>query len=651
MPIPSVIDNQLRRCAKSGEDYQTLRALFEQQQARDDLRENETFHQAVIREAPVAIHVYDIDLDRVIFGNPAYEAQLGYSLDRVQVLEKDLIESIYHADDIALRRETNEMLRADQHGQVFINVFRIIRADGGMRWVAVREMVLNRHDDGTPHQIVSIAQDITEFQAATDALAASKEAMQRLIQQLPVGIQVFDTEGVCTDTNKTHLEIFGTEREALVGNFNIFGDKIAEETVVREAALRAVQGETSHLGDLVFDFSKADPRYNQTDKGIRIINVTIVPIFDEHGKVTSFVGVNIDLTERKQMEDELRQSQRQYRDLANSITDIFYALDHDMRYTFWNRATEQLTGIPAAEAIGKTIDELFPYIADSTTDRIFQEVMRSGETQTIELPLVVDDQERHFESTVYPSPNGINVLSRDVTERVLAQQQHNELQLQRDRRQLLASFIEKVSHEFRTPLATIGTSVYLMTRTQDEQKRQDRADQVQRQIERITNLVEMQSLLARLDSGIPLKMAPVDIDHLCEVLVARYPGEPRVIYTPRLNLPQLQGNMDMIDIALEQLLENARRYTDDDGEIHLRVGYDAQWLWVEVADNGVGIPAENHQDIYKAFWRADVAHTRPGFGLGLPIVQRIVRAHDGHIELESRVGEGSRFRLMFPQKS
>jgi signal transduction histidine kinase len=215
----------------------------------------------------------------------------------------------------------------------------------------------------------------------------------------------------------------------------------------------------------------------------------------------------------------------------------------------------------------------------------------------------------------------------------------------------LANFIEKVSHEFRTPLSTIGTSVYLMTRTTDPERMQQRADQIERQIQRMARLVDMQLLLVKLDSSIVIPMQPVSLHRLCEALHNGYSGETPLHYQPQPDLPLVVGNMDMLETALVQLIENARQHTPPEGKITLSNGADEDNVWVQVSDTGSGIPKEHQTRIFEAFWRQDIAHTQPGFGLGLPIVQRVVEAHDGMIEMQSEVGAGSHFRLVLPRSA
>ncbi|MEO1290945.1 MAG: PAS domain-containing protein [Chloroflexota bacterium] len=95
---------------------------------------------------------------------------------------------------------------------------------------------------------------MSRTQAVQD-LHTSRNALQHLIEQLPVGIQVFDAQGLCVDVNEAHLKIFGRTRQQLVNIFNIFDDKLSHHVATVKAAKRALRGETINLGDITFDFS------------------------------------------------------------------------------------------------------------------------------------------------------------------------------------------------------------------------------------------------------------------------------------------------------------------------------------------------------------------------------------------------------------
>ncbi|HEU0050121.1 MAG TPA: PAS domain S-box protein, partial [Nitrososphaera sp.] len=125
-----------------------------------------------------------------------------------------------------------------------------------------------------------------------------------------------------------------------------------------------------------------------------------------------------ELLERRKAEGALRTSETHYRELADSITDIFFELNHDLLYSHWNKASEILTGFPANEAIGKSIREIFGESAEQIrVENIYKNVLESQQPKTFETPFMVNAQRRSFEVNAYPSTHGVSVVAKDVTER------------------------------------------------------------------------------------------------------------------------------------------------------------------------------------------------------------------------------------------
>ena len=125
-----------------------------------------------------------------------------------------------------------------------------------------------------------------------------------------------------------------------------------------------------------------------------------------------------ELSERKRVEDALRNSESHYRALADSITDILFELDQDLRYTHWNKASEELIGIPASEAIGKSMADIMGISEEQTRIKmIYEDVLRRGQPRTFETILIFHGEKRSFETTAYPSLRGVSVVAKDVTDR------------------------------------------------------------------------------------------------------------------------------------------------------------------------------------------------------------------------------------------
>jgi two-component system phosphate regulon sensor histidine kinase PhoR len=116
------------------------------------------------------------------------------------------------------------------------------------------------------------------------------------------------------------------------------------------------------------------------------------------------------------------------------------------------------------------------------------------------------------------------------------------------------------------------------------------------------------------------------------------------------SLPPIMGDADYLHRALFNLIDNAVKYTRDGGEIRLSTAADDGIVTIEVSDNGIGIPLEDQPRIFERFYRVDRSRSREmgGTGLGLSIVKHVVQSHGGTIEVDSTLGEGSRFSMRLP---
>jgi len=145
-------------------------------------------------------------------------------------------------------------------------------------------------------------------------------------------------------------------------------------------------------------------------------------VYDKEGAPSHTHCILYDVTERVRVARELKESETRYRHLADSVQDPFFAMDHDLKYTYWNAASERLTGIPAAQAIGRGLYDLFPDTPPThRAEAIYRLVLKQGRPLGFVNEYPIGDRERIFEIEVSPSEGGITVIARDVTARVLAE--------------------------------------------------------------------------------------------------------------------------------------------------------------------------------------------------------------------------------------
>ncbi|WP_067810764.1 sensor histidine kinase [Actinomadura kijaniata] len=226
----------------------------------------------------------------------------------------------------------------------------------------------------------------------------------------------------------------------------------------------------------------------------------------------------------------------------------------------------------------------------------------------------------------------------------------------------LRRFVADASHELRTPIATVRGYAELFrrgaaTRPDDLARAMAR---IESEARRMGSLVEELLLLARLDQGLPLALAPVDLGALAAEAVddARVlaPGRPLLLETETDGGPvMVRGDADRLRQVLANLLSNVRQHTPDGTGARVRVvARDGQAV-VEVADGGPGLDEEQARHVFERFFRADPSRARTagggrgeGTGLGLAIVAAVAGAHGGSAEVDPAPGEGAVFRVRLP---
>jgi signal transduction histidine kinase len=220
--------------------------------------------------------------------------------------------------------------------------------------------------------------------------------------------------------------------------------------------------------------------------------------------------------------------------------------------------------------------------------------------------------------------------------------------------QLLQQFISHMSHDLRTPLATMKVTQYLLRKELAGQN-SVRLDSLEQQTERLTEMVESMLTLLRLEKDEPIDLHDLDVNDLVNDVIEcnralAVTSKAQIYFVPGKGLPQSLGNKDELTIALSNLLINAIRYTPAGSDIKISTLRDADRIVIRVCDNGIGISPEDLPHIFERFYRADQARGTQsgGFGLGLTITKVILDRHSGLIDVQSTLGEGSEFCVQLP---
>jgi two-component system OmpR family sensor kinase len=218
----------------------------------------------------------------------------------------------------------------------------------------------------------------------------------------------------------------------------------------------------------------------------------------------------------------------------------------------------------------------------------------------------------------------------------------------------LRRFVADASHELRTPLTSIRgfAELHRQGAVPDGEKTRELIGRIEKESMRMGYLVEDLLMLARMDQSRELVMTDVDLSHLVTEAVssALAAGPDHPITMDIAHDVHTQGDADKIYQVVTNLLANARAHTPEGTQIHVATYSNEDGSYVTVADNGPGLSLEDQERIFERFYRVDSSrqrNSREGSGLGLSIVDEVMKAHGGSVSVASEPGNGATFTLHF----
>lgn len=246
-------------------------------------------------------------------------------------------------------------------------------------------------------------------------------------------------------------------------------------------------------------------------------------------------------------------------------------------------------------------------------------------------------------------------VATDITEQKLAQQHGLQLQLERERVEILSQFIEHSSHDLRTPISNINTYLYLLDNSVQTDKERGYVNVIREQSERLQSLIDNMLTLQRLELDTDQPTIEILLNSLLDSLAVAYREQIEAHYisfeyiapTKLIVLNAIEKN---VYVALSKMIDNAIQFTPEQGTIRISTSLADEKVTISIEDTGQGIPSEQLPFIFEIFYRGDESRpaTSGDNGLGLTIANRIIRAHQGQITVESVVGEGTTFHITLP---
>jgi two-component system phosphate regulon sensor histidine kinase PhoR len=369
------------------------------------------------------------------------------------------------------------------------------------------------------------------------------------------------------------------------------------------------------------------------------------------GTLAQRVGLALEniFRRQQQLDQQIARRESGTQAILGAMQDGLLVVDTRRHITLMNRTFEDLFQLRAG-ALGAPLLET---VRHATLDRLIAETLRTGKPMQSELTLTDSktNAERHVEVSAVPMKDDVDLTTGAV---VLF---HDITQLKR-LDQVRSDFVANVSHELRTPLSILrGYIETLVDNSETSREELSRILQVmERHSKRLGLLVDDLLSLAQLESSnTNLEMGQVQLPELFNNVTRDWKEKLaeknlKVIVDLPPDAPPIRADGTRLQEVLYNLLENAVKYSRENGEIRLQAARRGSEIVLSVGDDGIGISKDDLPRIFERFYRADKARSRElgGTGLGLAIVKHIAQLHGGRVEAESEPGRGTTIRAVLP---
>ena len=499
----------------------------------------------------------------------------------------------------------------------------------------------------------------------TQALQESEEKYRNILESMEEGYYEVDLAGDLTFVNDSFCRIWGYQRRELIGMNN-------REYCTSEEAKRVFK-----IFNRIYLTGRPERfvDYEIIKKGgqKRIVETSASLMMDQAGRPLGFRGVVRDITERKKMEMELRNSQRLMSDIINSLPFWVSVKNSEGKYLLVNRLMAEDHDMTIEEFLGKrTTDtkELAPGGLSKMAERDMRVIETGDSLEIPEYKVEMNNEvrtRRLFKipwSTDDDTVVGVISWSEDITDRKQAEKEIVEAkQKAEEAAKAKSEFLANMSHEIRTPMnAVVGMSELLLT-TELTRKQKNYAEAISAASTALLAVLDDILDISKIQSGkLNLENVPFDLREVVEqvgqILAVRAMGKDlEILVRYPTNLPsKYVGDPTRIRQVLMNLAGNAVKFTDK-GHVMLEVSLEDKennqcGLHFSVSDTGIGMSSEQLEFIFEEFSQADESTTRRygGTGLGLTISKRLVEMMGGSIRAESTPGQGSvfSFNLLLP---
>lgn len=530
--------------------------------------------------------------------------------------------------------------------------------------VWVRSKVCFQETDEDGNEIIygiSEVQDGPDMASAYQALQYSERLLSNIFKYLPIGIELYDMDGVLVDLNDKELEMFHIEKKEDVLGINIFDNPIFP----KEMKERLKKNEDADF-TFRYDFSKVGSYYQNTQKqGTIDLMTKVTTLYNSEHQPINYLLINADKTETTVAYNKIQEFE-EFFELVGDYAKVGYAhfnilSGHGYAQKSWYRNVGEADETPLSDIFG-TYRHFHP--DDRALLIRFLDDARKGLTTKLSKEMRVLREDGTYTWThvnllvkkYAPQDRIIEIISinYDITELKRTEEM---LVKARDKAEasdrLKSAFLANMSHEIRTPLNAIVGFSSLLTSTENAAEKELYNSLIGHNNKLLLNLINDVIDLSKIESGY-LELRPdwVNLTELLDESVAEYAHQVPSGVELLTNYPAHDSLVELDSLRIKQILSNflsnALKNTTT-GHVEVFYEVDHQSVRIGVKDTGRGIPQNMLEKIFERFEKLD--SFAQGAGLGLPICKLIVEKMNGRILVDSQLGIGTTFIIELPCRS
>ncbi|MCF8240222.1 MAG: PAS domain S-box protein [Melioribacteraceae bacterium] len=539
------------------------------------------------------------------------------------------------------------------------------------RIIYINNNAVGIEKDGFLLRVWGTQQDVTEKYLTEKHLLKLSKA----VEQSQVSIMITDVNGKIEYVNPKFCEVSGYSTEEIIGKYSsILKSNKMDATFYKD------------LWDTLKSGNVWQGQFCNMKKNGELFweSANISPIKDEQNRITHFVAVKEDITEKIKAEEELNHYRENLENLVkertnqlekqNQFLKVFFdnipnpvfIKDKNGKFTDINKEFEVYFEVKKDEVIGKKVN-VFTQAEAAEISMKKDELLIQYNTKTVYENFHIKKNGNKRDILIYKSsfgkdennPDGIIGLVIDITDQkefedLTVKALNKERQLNR----MKSNFISMASHEFRTPLTSILASTDLLEmygRTWDENKYQIHIKKIQRSVQKITSLIEDVLLLSKSETGkLKVNVSEINLKKFFTELIEHHRPALKKNQSITLNFELVEDkakcDRKLFENIFNNLLSNAIKFSDEGKEIQLNCIENNDQIIVDVIDQGIGLSEEELPNVFDTFFRASKVSHIPGSGLGLSIAKEAIDLLGAKIYVESEENKGTKFRLLIDKE-